>query len=84
MSFIDSVELLDGHRPGERGARFLVTAEHAVIDDVVMDYKTVDVTVERLVKLAVKHPKLTATDVYELTSAPPPPAQASARSSSVP
>lgn len=38
---IDEVELVSGHEPGTVGARFLVTAERRILDDIVLDYTTV-------------------------------------------
>lgn len=68
MSFVDEVELVHGE-PGGVGARFSVTAERALMDDIVMDYKTTDVQPGRSVTFAVRHPKLEGTDTYAIEAA---------------
>lgn len=65
-SIVDSVELVAGE-PGEAGARFLVTNERSLFDDIVVDYKTIESASGALLVFATKHPKLEGTDTYRLT-----------------
>lgn len=78
FSMVDEVDLVGGGDPGAVGAHFQVKAERAVLDDIVMDYRTAAVDPGRVV-FDVDHPKLEATDTYELrpagagTESPTPP-----------
>ncbi len=68
MSFVDDVELVGG-TPGEVGARYLVTNERGILDDVVVDYATVEVDPGASVRFAVEHPKLAGHDTYTVQGA---------------
>ncbi|WP_026909696.1 SRPBCC family protein [Patulibacter minatonensis] len=66
MSIVDTVELVGG-TPGEVGARFLVTNERGILDDIVVDYATAEVEADASLRFEVKHPKLTGADTYRLS-----------------
>jgi uncharacterized protein YndB with AHSA1/START domain len=68
MSFVDDVELVAG-TPGTVGARYLVTNEQGILDDVVVDYATEAVDPGSTVRFAVEHPKLSGHDTYTVEDA---------------